>query len=585
MSQSFLGSIRPQGRRLGGPPPRVALAVDWLEDTYQTEVLRGASAVAQERGVTLVVLPGGVLGAHHSHGEERNPLYKLITPQQYDALVMMTGTLGNASASDPRDRVCPGFPREKICSVAIDLPGSSSVLIDNGKGTREAVEHLIRTHGCRHIGFIRGPQSNAEAETRYRAYRDALEKSGIEFREELVFQGDFRREAGLEAIRTLFDERSVHLSDIDALVAADDSMALAALEELRRRKVTVPFELAVVGFDDVEECRFSSPPLSSIRQPLMEQGRAAMKLALSALGSGAEVSSVTLETQGSWRRSCGCRLQDDAGLSERPSITGSLSLEASLIKRRELVLAEITRATGGAFLGLGRGWEIKLFNGLHDELRGKSGAFRASYDRLLELVLDGGGDVSSGNAIISALRKQLNLGVAADLKQLQQVESLLHEARILTSDMVERSQAQRRLKVELAARVQSEVSAKLLTSFSLTELATRLAGELPRIGIKNCAICTYLENGTAKVEASLGWEVALSEVRDVIFPRDDVLPDALHSRDEPGNFVVQLLLNRELQPVGHLVFRLEEAGGHIFELLRTVVAGALEAAQLVQSRD
>src|SRR5690606_4393801 len=109
-------------------------------------------------------------------------------------------------------------------------------------------------------------------------------------------------------------------------------------------------------------------------------------------------------------------------------------------KRRDLLLAEMTRAARGSFVGLGRGWEVKIFNALQDDFKGQAGAFRTAYDRLLEQALSLGSDVSQGNAIISALRKQLTICAGDDLKLLSQVESLLHDARILTSDVVARSE-------------------------------------------------------------------------------------------------------------------------------------------------
>jgi DNA-binding LacI/PurR family transcriptional regulator len=120
-------------------PQRIGFVVDWIDEFYQTTVLKGAAQVAESNGAELIVLPGGVIGAEHDHGASRNGLYRLIQADCYDGLVLMTGTLGNARGLDVSKDICPEFPKDRICHVAIDVLGSPSVLIDNKVGVRKAV--------------------------------------------------------------------------------------------------------------------------------------------------------------------------------------------------------------------------------------------------------------------------------------------------------------------------------------------------------------------------------------------------------------------------------------------------------------
>ena len=92
----------------------------------------------------------------------------------------------------------------------------------------------------------------------------------------------------------------------DALVAANDYMALGAIPALQERDLRVPSDVAVVGFDDIEDARFSTPPLTTVRQPLYQQGEAALELVLAQL-DGAEVApQTTAATELVVRQSCGC---------------------------------------------------------------------------------------------------------------------------------------------------------------------------------------------------------------------------------------------------------------------------------------
>jgi hypothetical protein len=107
---------------------------------------------------------------------------------------------------------------------------------------------------------------------------------------------------------------------LDAVVAANDTMALGLLDELGRSGTRVPDQLAVVGFDDVEESRFAIPPLTTVRQPLHEQGRDAVRVVLDQL-SGSAPEHIMREPELVTRRSCGCLAphEPSATMSEQAS--------------------------------------------------------------------------------------------------------------------------------------------------------------------------------------------------------------------------------------------------------------------------
>ncbi len=181
--------------------------------------------------------------------------------------------------------------------------------LDQDRGLRQAILHLITVHGCRRLAFVRGPAMNDEAERRYALYRTVLAEEGLEVDPALICDGTFEKPAGEAAVARLVDDRRVAF---DALVAANDYMALGALEALEARGIDVPGDVAVVGFDDIEDARFSSPPLTTVRQPLYQQGEAALDRVLAQLeGRPVELDTVHA-TELVVRRSCGC-LTDPAG--------------------------------------------------------------------------------------------------------------------------------------------------------------------------------------------------------------------------------------------------------------------------------
>jgi DNA-binding LacI/PurR family transcriptional regulator len=555
-----------------GRAPRIGFVVDWLRDSYQLEVLRGAARAARQRDAELIVLPGGVIGADHDHGQCRNQLYRLIQREYFDGLVVMTGTLGNARGTDIMAEIAPDFPLERVCHIAVEVPGSPAVLIENLSGMRRIIEHLIYVHRARKIAFIRGPESNPEAEARYQAYLDVLETHELEFDARLVVPGDFLRHAGTEAIVSLFDERGLRSEDIDAIVAADDLMALAAMEELRKRGIRVPSQIAVVGFDDVEEARYATPPLSTVHQPLGQQGEVAVEKVLSAISGGPVRRSRSLDTLCVYRRSCGCTAEDPGGLTARPKSESRFTLLESVKRRREQIVGEIRGTTDRALPDLNDGWQDEIVSALVETLEGREEAFRESFDMFLEILLETGADAALGQVVVSALRRQLSVCAGDDPAQIRRVEGLLHDARILTGNAVGRCEAQKRLQLEQQAATLVEISAQLAT-VTAQEWAQTVARELPRLGIDHCMVLS-LQGDQLQIEMNLHGGQLVPTSRSAGVPFLEFSSSAVSFGTSGKNLMIQPL-DDGTKLTGIAVFRLDEVKPHLIEIVRNQISAAL----------
>ncbi|MGC4094810.1 MAG: substrate-binding domain-containing protein [Polyangiaceae bacterium] len=284
----------------------MGLLVDWLEDGYQSAVANGVLGGAQSAGATMVCFAGGAPGSPQRFALQRNHVFDLASLDTVDALVLLSGSIANHIGLDGVARFAERYASLPRCSIALELPGIPSVLVDNDSGMRAVVEHFVRTHRARRIVFVRGPVANGEAQRRFDTYRKVLEENGIPFDEALTYVGTFESDSGRAAVSALFDERKFKPEDIDAIVAANDSMAFGVLEELAARGIRVPSEVAVAGFDDVEDARYAEPPLTTVRQPLDEQGREAVRVLMAALQRRSPPPQSVLRTELVVRESCGC---------------------------------------------------------------------------------------------------------------------------------------------------------------------------------------------------------------------------------------------------------------------------------------
>jgi DNA-binding LacI/PurR family transcriptional regulator len=160
-------------------------------------------------------------------------------------------------------------------AVPADLPYVDN---DNVGGAEAAVRHLLGT-GRRRIATIAGPQDMVGGQDRLTGYRNALRDGDGR---PAVAVGDFTRESGAAAMRRLLAADS----ELDAVFAASDLMAMGALRSLRQSGRRVPDDVAVVGFDNIEAAEHTEPPLTTVRHPIFEQSSAMVRLLLGLFENG-----------------------------------------------------------------------------------------------------------------------------------------------------------------------------------------------------------------------------------------------------------------------------------------------------------
>jgi DNA-binding LacI/PurR family transcriptional regulator len=178
--------------------------------------------------------------------------------------------------ADPLPRALTGA---RIPAVLFGRPRAGerlpSVDADNRGGGLLATQHLVSL-GRRKVATITGPLDMAAAEDRLDGYAAALADGGVRLRKGLVANGDFSFDSGRRAMAALLRRHP----DVDGVFAANDLMAMGALQALAAAGRLVPADVAVVGFDDMAEAGSAEPPLTTVRQPLAAMTRAMTGLLL-----------------------------------------------------------------------------------------------------------------------------------------------------------------------------------------------------------------------------------------------------------------------------------------------------------------
>lgn len=253
-----------QARGLAGGRSRViGLLVHEVGSSYFTQVIRGIDTAVAGIGYDLML--------YTSHAR--------VEAEARHALELATGPVDGVIfvlAVDPAKYV-ETLRQRGMPFVMLDhsheLSGTTFVSAANRSGTREALEHLIGL-GHRRIGFITGKPGVSSARERLAGYRDALRDADIPYRHELVVTGDFLEERGYQATEQLLKLEQPPT----AVFTSADTAAFGAIKAARAAGLHVPDDISIVGFDDIPEASLVMPPLTTVRQPLMEMGATAVRL-------------------------------------------------------------------------------------------------------------------------------------------------------------------------------------------------------------------------------------------------------------------------------------------------------------------
>ena len=151
----------------------------------------------------------------------------------------------------------------------------NSVCVDNYEGVRLALEYLA-SQGHKRIGFIAGNPNSADGPERFQAYKSLSKKFGFDQDEELVAHGDFTFESGEREMPKLLGLKKRPT----AVFAASDYMAIGAMRVIKEQGLSIPKDIAVMGFDNTLEAAYVEPALTTVRQPLQEMGEKAVDLAI-----------------------------------------------------------------------------------------------------------------------------------------------------------------------------------------------------------------------------------------------------------------------------------------------------------------
>ncbi len=259
---------------------------------YVDQVIRGAERAATSVGDAVLIA-----ATHSAAGRD----LAFSVAGKADGLVVMARSLSEDDITVLSHSVPVVVLANHYVRGGPDLIGA-----DNSSGCRAMTTHLIRFHAYTDLAFLAGPPGSPDSDERFAGFCEALRRADLTAPDAPAATGGFTEAGGRQAVAALLAGGRRPR----AIVCGNDEMAIGALTALRARRLRVPADVAVTGFDDIAAARHVRPALSTVRQPMRELGERSVRLLLARISDpAAPPRSVVLPTEVVIRRSCGCRSQ------------------------------------------------------------------------------------------------------------------------------------------------------------------------------------------------------------------------------------------------------------------------------------
>jgi DNA-binding LacI/PurR family transcriptional regulator/curved DNA-binding protein CbpA len=286
---------------------KIGLLVSHLEDDFDDAVAEGAMIGAEQCDADLVIFPGRYIDGIYAdklrtvYEYQYNTLFDMAAANKFDVLLVLIGTLGTYLDNKHKAQFLKKFAGTPVITITAHIDGYPCIMLDNRTGMKEAIEHLIKVHGCKKIGMVSGPKTSDDALERLDVYKETLEENGIIYDEKRVAYGNFSKFC-VDEVGKLIDDNP----ELDAIVFANDQMAIAGYKAMEERGIRPGKDILVTGFDDDPVAEELNPHLTTVKADPSELGYHAVQEAVNYVVNKA-INNDKISSEMVRRNSCGCQ--------------------------------------------------------------------------------------------------------------------------------------------------------------------------------------------------------------------------------------------------------------------------------------
>ena len=290
----------------------IALCMSRIQDEADNSFVTELNKLVSPQGYSVFVYQtGSCLEGENFHEDAQMSVYDYIDYSAIDVMIVYEEVIRNAGVSDC---LIQRAQQHDIPVIVIGEchEGCINVKFDHEKGISEVVRHLIQDHKLRNLHFMAGIEGNSFSENRISAFKKVLEENNIPFNQNMISYGDFWTIPAERETEKIIASGKLP----QAIVCANDNMAMAVCGVLHKHGIKVPEQVAVTGFDGTQEAIFSSPSITTVTCEAADLAKMTLEILLNAEQLKGKTKTFLVSPKLCPAESCGCQIRKNFAVSE-----------------------------------------------------------------------------------------------------------------------------------------------------------------------------------------------------------------------------------------------------------------------------
>ncbi len=584
--------------RIPGKSIKIGYLLHNMLQSVSMEYFNGTYQAAYDNNINLIIEG---IGGHYKNNNEQYDInfsmLNILGKDNFDGLIIWGSVLNSLFFRNNQDlmKFLDKYKNIPTVNIGLQLFNNPTVLTDNIEGLKKMLKHLIKDHGYTNIAYIRGPENHYSDIQRYKTFINTLEEYGLPVNYDLITPPtQFKPEQFIISadyiIKKIKKKELIPGKNLDVIVAANDFFAHTMMDELKKIGLRIPEDIAVTGFDNINESRIIEPNLTTVDSNLFQIGYKALELLLSIIDKKeVSIKEIYMPSELIIRRSCGC--EEHSLIKENKINPGNIINNESSFKNfinknfKYLIKEKLGSLDNKNLNSANLNLILKLFDHfILDLTQNTNDKFITCFDQVLNSALFENEAVISLQKIFAHLWSLLTLDYNEnDFKN--KIYELLYQGNANITKGINTFLLRKIESFFNYAKILRNINLSISNNFDTDQILSKLEEILKELNIPDCCLFIFNELGNYLSPPKLIFSYKKNKRLDIKNEIFNIKEQFLHYNDEESNsgsiYLFDTLSFKD-QPIGYILFNIKGIDntyiGYIYDVLTSIISSSYYGA-------